>query len=103
MSKSKFEIEYLNWLQQLDVEEDDTVWEEIQGELDFVETWDYISYELDRINPPVRKIVTKSYIKIIAAAAAVILLILASVNYFSEHVNQPIHSFRTNNNRRKTY
>ena len=89
MSKSRFDTEYLKWLQQLDVEEDDTVWEEIQNELDFIETWDYISGELDRINPPIRKITTKSYIKIVAAAAVAILLILASVNYFGEHVNQP--------------
>ncbi len=90
MSIDKFDIEYLKWLQQLDVEEDDSVWEEIQNELDFIETWDYISHELDRINPPVRKIVIRPYIKIAAAAAAAILLILFSVNYFGGHINQPL-------------
>ena len=90
MSINKFNIEYLKWLQQLDVEEDDSVWEEIQNELDFIETWDYISRELDKINPPVRKLVIKPYIKIAAAAAAAILLILVSVNYFREQINQPL-------------
>lgn len=89
MSKSKFDTEYLKWLQQLDAEDDGTVWEEIQGELDFVETWDYISCELDRIYLPIRRTGAKSYVKIISVAAAVILLMLASVNYFNEHVNQP--------------
>lgn len=90
MSIDKFDIEYLKWLQQLDVEEDDSVWEEIQNELDFIETWDNISRELDRINPPVRKIVIRPYIKIAAAAAAAILLILFSVNYFGGQINQPL-------------
>ena len=50
MSKSRFDTEYLKWLQQLDVEEDDAVWEEIQNELDFIETG-IIYPRIDRINP----------------------------------------------------
>jgi len=29
MSKSKFDKEYLKWLQQLDVEDDNSIWENI--------------------------------------------------------------------------
>ncbi len=92
MSSNKFDTDYLKWLQQLDVEEDDTVWEKIQDELDFIETWDNISSELDRINPPTHRLVSKPYINYISAAAAVILLLLASVFYFREYVKNPIQS-----------
>ncbi len=95
MKRSKFDIDYLKWLRQIDVEEDDSVWEEIQNELDFDETWNYINRELDRIKPQRRKIVKLPYPKIISAAAAVIIIIIASTFFLNKKTNHPtIHSDR---------
>jgi hypothetical protein len=66
MTKSRFDIEYNNWLQQVNVDGEDTVWNEIQDELDFIETWDNISGKLDEIKPqkgsmvPIRYLNTRS-------------------------------------------
>ena len=89
MKRSKFDIDYLKWLRQIDVEEDDSVWEEIQNELDFDETWDYINRELDRIKPQRRRIVKLPYPKIISAAAAVIFIILALTFFLNQKTNHP--------------
>lgn len=95
MKRSKFDIDYLKWLRQIDVEEDDSVWEEIQNELDFDETWNYINRELDRIKPQRRRIVKLPYPKIISAAAAVIIIIIASTFFLNKKTNHPtIHSDR---------
>jgi len=89
MKRSKFDNDYLKWLRQIDVEEDDSVWEEIQNELDFDETWNYINRELDRIKPQRRRIVKLPYPKIISAAAAVIIIIIASTFFLNKKTSHP--------------
>ena len=87
MSKSKFDKEYLKWLQQLDVEDDNSIWENIEDELDFIETWSHISSELDKAKPATRRIAIKPYRRYIAAAAAILLLIITSVYFLREYIN----------------
>ena len=92
MSKSKFDKEYLKWLQQLDVEDDNSIWENIEDELDFIETWSHISSELDKAKPATRRIAIKPYRRYIAAAAAILLLIITSVHFLREYINPPSSS-----------
>lgn len=89
MKNHKFDIEYIKWLRQVDVEEDNAVWEEIQYELDFIETWDNISVRLDEVKPQKGKVIQMKYVKSVAAAAAFILLMLLPVKYFNEQAVQP--------------
>jgi hypothetical protein len=89
MTKSRFDIEYKKWLQQMDVDDDDSVWNEIQDELDFKETWDNISGKLDEIRPQRGRLVPMNYLKAFAAAAAIILIMLLPFRYFAEQVNTP--------------
>ncbi|MEE4176434.1 MAG: hypothetical protein V2I46_02890 [Bacteroides sp.] len=89
MTLSKFDIEYNKWLRQLDVEEDDAVWNGIQDELDFIETWDHIAGQLDKIKPPKARVIPMKFLKYIAAAAAVILLMVLPVKNLVEQVIQP--------------
>ena len=51
MTSDKFDIDYNKWLRQVEVGEDDSVWNEIQDELDLIETWDNISAHLDVVAP----------------------------------------------------
>lgn len=51
MNRSKFDTDYYNWLRKVEVTEADSVWEDIQYELDFADTWKNISNELDRVAP----------------------------------------------------
>ena len=97
MTSSKFDIEYNKWLRQVDVEDDDSVWGEIEYELDFIETWDNISARLDEIKPQKSKVVAMKYLKIFAAAAAIILLMFLPVKYFIEKAIQPSIISKQNN------
>ena len=89
MTKSRFDIEYKTWLQQMDVDDDDSVWNEIQDELDFKETWDNISGKLDEIQPQRGRLVPMKYVKTFAAAAAIILIMLLPFRYFIDQANHP--------------
>lgn len=75
MTREGFDNEYLKWLQQLDVGESDSAWEAIENELDKVETWTRINKELDRIMPPVKKIIPLPIIRLAGVAAAIIFII----------------------------
>jgi len=89
MTKSGFDTEYNKWLQQVNVEEEDAVWSEIQDELDFIETWDNISSKLDEIKPRKGSKVPTKYLKVLAATAAIILIMFLPVRYFIEKANPP--------------
>ena len=97
MTRSKFDIEFNKWLQQVNVEEDDAVWNEIQDELDFIETWDNISAKLDEVKPQKGRIIPMRYLKVIAAAAAIILIMFLPVRYFIEQANHPTPISELNN------
>jgi hypothetical protein len=90
MTRSRFDIEYNKRLQQVNVGEDDSVWNEIQDELDFIETWDNISAKLDVIKPQKGRVIPMRLLRVIAASAAVILIMFLPVRYFIEQANQPI-------------
>lgn len=89
MNKNRFDIEYKQWLQQLDVGDENAIWNEIQDELDFVETWENISGQLDKVKPARAKVIPMRFLKFTAAAAAVILLLFLPVKYFFEQVIRP--------------
>lgn len=89
MTKSKFDIEYNKWLRQLDVEVDDAIWNGIQDELDFIETWDNISAELDKVKPKKARVIPMQFLRVIAAAAAILLLMVLPVRYIIEQVTRP--------------
>ena len=89
MSKDRFDIWYNKWLGQVDEEVDESLWEDIEDELDFQETWKNISSRLDKKMPyglPVTK--KRYYIKEIIGAAAGIILILATAKYISDQTGQ---------------
>lgn len=88
MTSGKFDIEYNKWLKQVEVDESDSVWEEVQYELDFIETWDNISSQLDEVKPQKSRIVAMRYLKPLAAAAAIVLLMLLPVKYLTDEVVQ---------------
>ncbi|MDY0199047.1 MAG: hypothetical protein RBR68_14675 [Tenuifilaceae bacterium] len=90
MTSNKFDIDYNKWLQQVNVDESDSVWNEIQDELDFIETWDNISAQLDEVKPQKVRVVAMRYLKPFAAAAAIILLMLLPVKYLADQAIQPI-------------
>ncbi|MDY0201967.1 MAG: hypothetical protein RBR40_13375 [Tenuifilaceae bacterium] len=93
MTSDKFDIEYNKWLQQVEVGEGDSVWNEIQDELDLIETWDNISAHLDVVTPQKGRTIFMSYIKPLAAAAAIILLMLLPIKYLTdETITPPIFS-----------
>jgi hypothetical protein len=89
MTRSRFDIEYSKRLQHIDVEPRDDVWNEIQDELDFIETWDNISAKLDEVKPQRGRVVPMRYLKVLAAAAAVILIMFLPVRYFMDQLSQP--------------
>lgn len=100
MTNDRFDIEYKKWLAQVEVGEDDSVWNEIQDELDFMETWDNISAQLDVVAPQKSKVVIMKFLKPLAAAAAIILLMLLPIKYFTDETIQPaiISEQRTEDN-----
>ena len=89
MSKDSFNIWYNKWLGRIDEEADESLWNEIEDELDFRETWENISGRLDKIDISAGSVpVKKSYIKEIIGIAASILLILATGKYISDRSQQ---------------
>jgi hypothetical protein len=89
MTRSRFDIEYNKWLQQVDVDGEDAVWNEVQDELDFIETWDNISAKLDDVKPQKGRLIPMYYLKRIAAIAAILLLVFLPVRHFLKQANQP--------------
>ena len=89
MTKSRFDIEYNKWLQQVNAEEEDSVWNEIQDELDFIETWDNISVKLDEVMPQKDRVVPIKYLKVLAAVAAIVLIMFLPVRSLIEKANSP--------------
>lgn len=89
MKSSKFDIEYNEWLHQVDVGEEDSVWEGVQNELDFMETWDNISTQLDVVMPQQSSGFAMKYLKPFIAAAALILLMLLLVKDVTDRAMQP--------------
>ena len=89
MKKSRFDTEYTKWLHQVNVDEEDSVWNEIQDELDLNETWDNISANLDEIMPQKDWVVPVKYLKVLATIAAIILIIFFPVRYYIEQSNHP--------------
>lgn len=88
MTKDNFDIEYNKWLRQVEVSEESAVWERIEDELDFMETWDNISGHLDAVAPQKERIVPMRFVKILSAVAAVLLLLLLPVKHL---LNEDIH------------
>ena len=76
MRGDRFDIEYNKWLQQVDVSDSDSVWQEVEDELDYIETWNNISTRLDEVMPLQGIINTMKYAKIVAAVTASILLMV---------------------------
>jgi hypothetical protein len=85
MSKDRFNIWYNKWLGRIDEEADESLWNEIEDELDFRETWQNISGRLDKIDISVKPVTKKkSYLKEIIGIAAGILLVLGTAKYISD-------------------
>lgn len=89
MTKSRFDIEYNKWLQQVNAEGEEAVWSKIQDELDFIETWDNISVKLDEVMPQKVWVVPMKYLKVLGAIAAIILIMFLPVRYLIEKTNPP--------------
>lgn len=89
MKQNKFDIEYNKWLQQVEVEEGDSVWNDLQDELDFIETWDNISARLDEAKPLKGRLVPMNFLKKMAAAAAILLLLFFPVRYLLKQPELP--------------
>lgn len=85
MSKDKFNIWYNKRLNQVDEEVDESLWKDIEDELDFQETWQNISARLDKNalheEPPVKK---RYFVKELIGIAAGIMLILATAIYLND-------------------
>jgi len=85
MSKDRFNIWYNKWLGRIDEDADESLWNEIEDELDFRETWQNISGRLDKIDISVKPVTKKrSFLKEIIGIAASILLVLATTKYLSD-------------------
>lgn len=97
MKRNKLDIDYSQWVRELEVTKNDSVWEEIQDELDFIESWDKISAKLDEIKPLPNKPVSMKYRKTLIAAAAMILIILIPFRLLNEQANQLNISSELNN------
>ncbi len=83
MSKDRFNIWYNKWLGRIDEDADESLWNEIEDELDFRETWQNISGRLDKIDISVKPVTKKrSFLKEIIGIAASILLVLATTKFF---------------------
>ncbi|GAO29400.1 hypothetical protein [Geofilum rubicundum] len=89
MTKSKFDIAYNKWLQQVDVDEGDSLWNALEDELDFMETWDHISAKLDETKPQKGRLLPMRFLKRMAAVAAILLLLFFPVRYLLKQPEQP--------------
>lgn len=87
MSRNVFDREYRKWLQQLDVNDADSVWEAVEDQLDLVETWDRINTELDRVKPQRKRIIPLPFLRIMEVAAAILILVLIPLLYLKEQDN----------------
>lgn len=89
MSGDKFNIWYNKQLNQIDEEVDESLWGDIENELDFQETWNNISSRLDEKElqglPLIKR---RSFVKEVIGIAAGILMILATAKYISDHTGQ---------------
>jgi hypothetical protein len=86
MSRSKFDIDYNNWLRKVEVTEADSVWEDIQYELDFADTWKGISSELDRIAPVSSGSLQGSLIKTAVIATTMLFFLLVPTKRLDDPV-----------------
>lgn len=87
MSRNVFDRKYRKWLQQLDVNDADSVWEAVEDQLDLVETWDRINTELDRVKPQRKRIIPLPFLRIMEVAAAILILVLIPLLYLKEQDN----------------
>jgi hypothetical protein len=85
MSRSKFDIDYYNWLRKVEVTEADSVWEDIEYELDFADTWKSISKELDRVAPVSSGLLQGSLLKTAVVATTMLFFLLVP----SKRVDDP--------------
>jgi hypothetical protein len=93
MNEDKFEIWYNNQLNRIDPEVDGSLWEDIEDELDFQDTWNNISARLDKKNTtPVAVSDKMAYLKLLAGVAAGILLIIATAKYINQQPGIPVKS-----------
>ncbi len=90
MTRSKFDIEYNERIQQVDVGDGSSVWDEIQDELDFIETWDTISTKLEEIMPQKATVAPMRYLRVFAAIAAIVLIMFLPVRNVFDQANQTI-------------
>ncbi len=74
MIRKDFDKEFLEWLQQLDVDEAGPVWSAIENELDLTETWSGIDMELNRVLPQRKKIIPLQFLKIVGVAAIILMI-----------------------------
>ncbi len=91
MSENRFDSEYRRWVEQLHVDEDDSVWGAVEDELDMAETWSRIESELDRVMPVQRAGLRRTFMAV-AAAAAVLLFIVLAINPGRERSGEPAHA-----------
>lgn len=85
MSKDRFNIWYNKRLNQIDEEVDESLWKDIEDELDFQETWQNISARLDKnviLEEPVVK--KRYFVKKLIGIAAGIMLVLATTIYLND-------------------
>ena len=101
MSRNEFDKDYKQWLRQLDVGDGDLYWKEIENELDFNETWENISSHLDAVQPEKQRKIGIVYLKVLLAAAAIVLLLMIPVNY-NNRDTQPNQSFISSSEITKT-
>ena len=92
MSKNKFDIEYNQWLSQVNEDVDLSLWENIQDRLDLIETWDNIAYELDKQLPVTRNTKPSIFLKTAVTIAAMFLLIFIPVKQLREQNPEPSYS-----------
>ena len=76
MSQDKFDKDYYNWLRKVEVTEADSVWEDVQYELDFADTWSSISRELDRVAPVSSGLLQGSLMKTAVIATTMLFLLI---------------------------
>lgn len=90
MKRSRFDIDYTKWLQQVDVDADDAVWNKIEDELDFAESWDNISTRLDVLKPLESTMGSRNHLKKFTVAAAILLLAFLPASLFIKQESHQI-------------
>lgn len=87
MKKNRFDVAYKKWLQQFDIEEDNSIWNEVEDKLDFIETWEKIAGKLNEINTQKGRVFPMLYLKRLLAAAAMLLLVFSPSRHLVRQVN----------------